>query len=125
MMLLPRAQPMKTDDVAKMLLSSATEDRFGLYEAIWELNGRFPTEPLGRKYDLAREVLLDLHRKGWIRFERVTIAAGKQRAEAIKERDVLGVLDNPASWYPEYEGATVVFVSTERGTHHYMTNGKP
>jgi len=48
---------MDARDVETILLSSATEDYFGLYEAIWEINSRFPNVTLGRKYDAVANVL--------------------------------------------------------------------
>jgi len=44
---------MDVPEVETVLLSSATEDYFALYEAIWEINSRFPDETLGRKYETA------------------------------------------------------------------------
>ena len=111
--------------VAEILLSSATEDEVGLYEAIWELNEKFPSEPLGRKYDLASQALLDLHRRGWIRFERIRTTSGERHLEEITASGVEGLLRNPVSWYPEYDGALVVFVFTDVGMAQYLGRSAP
>lgn len=114
------SEEMDVQGVAEILLSSATEDEVGLYEAIWELNGKFPAEPLGRKYDLASRALIDLHRRGWIRLEKVTKTRGERRLEEIAARDVEEMLKNPVSWYPEYDGSSIVFVCTDAGMASYL-----
>jgi hypothetical protein len=108
---------MNLQEVTNILLSSACEDSFGLYEAIWELNGKFPDESLGEKYDVATAALLDLFDQGWITLERVK--EGQER-DALSPEVVKGLLSNPVSWYPEYEGTSICFVATEAGRSRYF-----
>lgn len=114
---------MRTTEMARMLLSSATEDRQGLYEAVWEINGRFPDLTLGQKYDGATAALLELHRHGWIRFEREFRSLDNRESEDVPGSDVVTTLGNPVSWYPEYDGSTIVFMATQTGLAHYMAGG--
>lgn len=108
---------MNVQEVANILLSSACEDSFGLYEAIWELNSKFPDEPLGEKYIVATAALLDLFEHAWITLERVK---GGQEPEALSPEVVRSVLSNPVSWYPEYEGTSICFAATEAGRSRYF-----
>jgi len=108
---------MKVQEVADILLSSACEDSFGLYEAIWELNSKFPDAPLGEKYDVATAALLDLVKHGWIALERVK--EGRE-PEAVSPEAVRSILSNPVSWYPEYDGTSICLFSTASGRSRYF-----
>ena len=115
---------MNPDDVERVLLSSASEDWIGLYEAIWELNSLFPKETLGRKYDTATNALLNLHNKGWIRFAKASPPKTGKPIAAIGAQEVAEMLSNPISWYPDHDGAAVVFSCTDAGMEKYMSGGR-
>lgn len=112
---------MKIEDVEKVLLSSASEDWTGLYEAVWELNTLYPDETLGRKYDAAINALLNLHNKGWISFGKASTSKPGNLIATISAQDVAEMLSHPVSWYPNYDGTVVVFSVTDAGTEKYMS----
>jgi len=115
---------MKTEDVEKILLSTASEDWTGLYEAIWELNRLYPDETLGRKYDAAARALLNLHNKGWICFEKASTTKPGKPIAAISGQDVAEMLSHPVSWYPDYDGMVIVFSCTDSGIEKYMSGSR-
>lgn len=106
--------------VLQMLLSSASEDCFGLYEAVWEVNSAFANESLGWKYDVAREALWRLYQDGFIQFEKVVVKDGDRRSSRVEDSETAAILDNPVSWYPEYDGTRIVFTCTEAGLKKYF-----
>ena len=108
---------MKVQEVSNILLSSACEDSCGLYEAIWELNSKFPDEPLGKKYEVAAAAVLELLEHGWIVLERVREG---QEPEVISPEAVESILSNAVSWYPEHDDTTICFVATESGMRRYF-----
>ena len=104
---------------AAILLSSACEDDIGLYECIWELNGRFPAAPLGEKYRAATSALLRLAEKEWVGFSVVRQRINEQAEAAPLDEPLAAILANPVSWYPEHGGATVIVGATAAGVRAY------
>ena len=102
-----------------ILLSIATEDDFGLYEAIWLLNSRFPEESLAEKYRAAMAALRELHRRGLIRFVQGPADETGSGVVVIDAVEVDTLLQNPVSWYPEYDGTRVVFTAAPAGEEAY------
>jgi hypothetical protein len=111
---------MNSDEAAIAFLSLATEDEHWLYEAVWDLNTRFPGESIGQKYDVAKQALANLYSRGWIDFKLVRGVDEEGLSESVNETDIATMLENPVSWYPEYDGATVVFFATDAGNAHYF-----
>jgi hypothetical protein len=98
----------------EILLSTATEDWAGLYEAVWELNHRFPASTLSEKYRAASAALSSLYAQGLVEFVREQLDDPTQAREAVAE-PVAKLLANPVSWYPEYQRHQVQFVATDAG----------
>ena len=115
---------MNLDLAAAALLSLATEDRFGLYEAIAELNRLFPDESLDRKYDVAKEALAYLYQKGWIQFENVIDSTEHLQASPISDADVPAMLSDRANWHPPHSDERVTFSSTDAGFKAYMATSE-
>ncbi len=110
--------------VEDLLLSSATEDYNGLYEAVWELNAKFPDASLGTKYDAANAALAALIERGWLKVEREILTKDYKhlRYERINPSVLDSILANPVSWYPEYDHTRIVFTTTEAGDRAYFGN---
>jgi len=115
---------MNKDIAAAALLSLSTEDRFGLYEAIAELNRLFPDETLDQKYDVAKEALAYLHQKRWIQFERVIDSTEHLLASPIDDADVPAMLSDRANWDPPLSDERITFSSTDAGFKAYMAKSE-
>ena len=104
----------------EILLSTATEDHHGLYEAVWELNSRFPDASLSEKYRAANSALLSLSAAGHIELYQQRVD-GEEQAISVLTAPVADLLANPVSWYPEHQGVQVGFVATEAGRESYFS----
>lgn len=115
------SQTINPQEAVKRLLSSATEDYFGLYEVIWEFNAAFPHASIGEKYGAAEAAVRDLLGRGWIALYRRKdgFTQSSPRYEQIEPEQVEAVLQNPTSWYPEYADERIECTTTEAGDNAY------
>ena len=115
------AQYMRLEVTERMVLSSANEDYFGLYEIIWELNSTFPQEGLGEKYAAAEAAVRSLLARGWIQLYRRKGGFNRDSPtyEPVELDTIEEVLSNPVSWYPEYANERIECTATEDGERAY------
>ena len=98
-----------------MLLHAAIDDYTGLYEAVWELNSSYPEASLGEKYDAAESALRTLLSKGLVALYKVNVSETMDidRYIAIETSEIGHIVQNPVSWYPDYNGERIVFAATD------------
>jgi predicted amidohydrolase YtcJ len=115
------------DKAEHILLVLAVEDYSGLYEAIWDLNGKYPAATLGMKYEVAERAIRSLHSKGLIEFHRMIFSEdySTHKYEPLEESKLDETLSNPISWYPDYNYIRIVFTSTQKGDQVFFSGGKP
>ena len=107
----------------RMLLATACEGGSGLYEAVWELNARFPDTSLSEKYRAAVSALRHLAERDLIEFYRENLSQdGDRRFEAL-DLSTDQVLEEVVNWYPEYAGVQIGFNATAEGEHFYLKQG--
>lgn len=109
-------------EATSILLSTATEGGSGLYEAVWELNSRFPDASLSEKYRAAAAALRQLYRTGFIELYREHLSGSDSgRFEPFQPPNLDQLLENPVTWYPEYDGVQLGFAATPAGIAHYQS----
>ena len=118
-------QSIDDQDARRVILSGANESNFGLYQVIWELNGRYPGVPLSEKYRAATDAIRELFGRGWIRFYKEHWKRrGADQYEEFSPADLDALLENPASWYPWYDNVQIAIETTPAGEAVYMAGGE-
>jgi hypothetical protein len=99
----------------------ANEDAYGLFEAVYALNTRYPSRSIDENRQLAMDVLRDLLTEGLIALYREDRGTGSETTPCevieIPSREAVSVLSDVTSWEPYgvEDEPGVAFMATERG----------
>jgi hypothetical protein len=103
------------DDVRTEILSTATEDLNGVWEAWWTVNRLRPELPLSSRLALAEEALRSLLAQDLVRLSR-----GSWDAQVdVPSADVNDVLRDYETWVASADRELVFFTATRRGFEAY------
>jgi hypothetical protein len=98
----------------RMILTSASEDYCGLWEAIWELNSAYPRLSPGEREFAAKAIVRELLEEGLI--DLYVRKEPKAQEERLSREQWDGALSNELYWdAPEGHAAVVVFCTTPKG----------
>ena len=100
-----------------VFLLNAKEENPGLYELIWELS--YYEISIEDKYKIAHIILNDILFNGLAVLEKYSDLSLKNKVDTIQTEKIEEILNNPVSWYPDYENFVIVI--TDKG-EEYLEN---
>jgi hypothetical protein len=103
------------DDVRAEILSTATEDLNGVWEAWWSANGLLPALPLSARLALAEEALRSLIAEGLVR---LSCGSWEMQAE-VPPGEVESLLRQHDTWVASPDHDLVFFAATPKGVASY------
>ena len=113
---------MKT--LEREVLGLATEDRYGLWEALWLLRTKCPQVGEPELQDMAKRIVSNLLTAGYIYISRYD--PRKEAEDILSREQALKEIDNAANWLPPaQEKRYIAFSSMEAGDKIYYKEHLP
>jgi hypothetical protein len=88
-----------------VFLVNAKKENPGLYDLIWELSSYDIS--IEDKYFIAHKILHNVLYEGLVVLEKYSDLSLKNKVETVAIEKIEEILNNPVSWYPDYENYVI------------------
>ncbi|MHB8143975.1 MAG: hypothetical protein ACYDGX_10080 [Thermoleophilia bacterium] len=106
------------DEFKKIALWAGIEDYSGLWEFLWEINGKFPNLSMREREEVAKKTIVRLLKNDWIKLYRYREPNGE--LISVKRNEYLEIVNDRKNWEaPEFDGISVRFGTTKMGEKAY------